>query len=382
MIIYIVAFSASTILFIFGEKVRREQRFIVDIIAIGILCVVAGMRAGNVGTDTGGYLQPTIQAALSKDTIYDYMNTSWIFAGWSHRMVGQYEIGFSLFIWFVTKIFQNVIITQLCLQLLMVFPIYYVCRNRNTGSVWLPMLIYDLMFFNNSLNSIRQSVAISFLLLMFHFWEKNNKRKALVALGIGIIFHMSAIIGIIFILLYEFVKNGKILKKDTIIITDRKVRVMLLVTLGIIGLCIIKYVIMLLETIGIGKYVGYLGNGDAIKLKINQIISRLPGLLIVLCNTKNIDKKNNNSGFFILMIAYSMIAGQLYGDSAVGGALYGGRIAKYFSAFNILSFPDAIEGGKYKKEQYSILICYLAFYWWFYYVFKGTDNTVPYVFFY
>lgn len=59
---------------------------------------------------------------------------------------------------------------------------------------------------------------------------------------------------------------------------------------------------------------------------------------------------------------------------------YGGRIALYFSMFQILAYAQAFKKIGYKYSLLFVLIIYMSFYWWYHYDFLGIDMTVPYAF--
>ena len=381
LIVYLVVFAFTSLLFFIGDRIEEKSRIFLDILSISILCMLAALRSGDVGTDTGGYFQPMINAAISTGSIKEYMEESWIVAGWSKRIVSQYEIGFSMVVWIISKLSGSVVAVQFFIQALIVGPLYYVVRKSKCAPVWLCMLAYDLLLFNNSLNVIRQSVACSFVVLSLYFWSVRDRLKCFIWMAVAVLFHKSALLGILIILLYEFVQRDNV--KDINLIDvkqdDKAFRVVFVTVVGIMLLVGIKFIIRIANIMGFANYTGYLGGGASIKLMPNQIISRLPGLLIILLNYNNLKKHTDKGPFYITMSIYAMIAGHFYGESIVGGAAYGGRIASYFTIYNIFGYSAAASKGKYRTIFTIALIAYMLSYWWFYYVYSGVDATVPYM---
>ena len=379
--IYLAVFAVTSLLFKLGEKVKKKQRIFLDLLAIVMLCMLAGLRAETVGTDTGGYFQPTINAALSSHSMYEYMNSTWMVRGFYHKIVSQYELGYSLFVWLTAKLFHSVAAVQFCVQMLIVTPLYFVLRKRGDTCVWLAMLVYDLFFFNNSLNAIRQSVAMSFVVVALFYWTQKEKKKSLLWVVLGTLFHTSALIIVFIIAVYEFIQRDKKQKVNLwgVQIEEQKLRALIVIIVGILLLVGVQIVVVVMQVVGLGDYVGYLGNGSAIEFMPNQIISRFPGLLLLLFNYKILEKRSGQAKFFVTMAAYSIIFAQLYGNSFDGGAFYGGRISHYFAIYNVFGYSIAASNGKYRKILTLLVIAYALFYWWFYYALRGMDGTVPYM---
>ena len=133
---------------------------------------------------------------------------------------------------------------------------------------------------------------------------------------------------------------------------------------------------LILQMIGLGGYIPYISFRSSTILW-NQILYKLPGLIILLLNYKNLKKYNADSMFYIAMVAYSIIMSQFYGTAGAG--LYGGRISQFFAEFNVIIYPTMVKRGKYRKVLTILLILYLIIYWYVYYVISGIDSTIPYV---
>jgi hypothetical protein len=374
--IYIFTFILTTILFATGDHIKKKRRIWIDAVGIIVLCSLAGMRGINVGVDTFTYLQPSIKAAIHAKTFSDYWRSSWL-ADYSYRSISQYEIGYVITVWIVAKVFKSIFAVQFVMQLLVIAPIYYVLRKTKYCSVWLGMLTYELLFYNGTFNMIRQSIACAFTVLTLFLW-KANKKKSIISLIVGTLYHTSALIGIVVIFLYSFVqtRSGKSLKINQIKIDSQYLRLFLAIIIGILAIVFDQIMIAILKAIGLGRYVGYLGGN--VQFLPNQIIYRLPGLILLLLNYKNVEKYTENGRFFICMIAYSMLASQFYGSTLVGGSQFGGRINQFFGIYNVIIYPAIVYKGKYKKLLLPILILYLFAYWYIYYFYNGIDGTLPY----
>ena len=63
MMPYIVVFIISIGFFALSDRVKFTQRKPVVFVAVMILCLLAGLRAESIGTDTKVYLVPVFEAA-------------------------------------------------------------------------------------------------------------------------------------------------------------------------------------------------------------------------------------------------------------------------------------------------------------------------------
>lgn len=372
MLIYIIIFIIATFLFKCGDYIKENQRVYVDAIGIFLLCLIAGMRSDTVGTDTATYLQPSIMAAISAHSFTDFWHSSWIHLGYVVKSIDQYEIGYVLVIWICSKVLHTIGAVQFVVELLMIAPLYYVLRKNRNCSVWLGMLTWMLLFYNSSFNTIRQSIACSFLILSYHFFE-TDKRKSAFWLVIAALFHKSSLIGLGIFAIYYFINSYKGGYKN--VKTYKYARLIIVLCVGVGILFFTEVLATVLSVMGLGGFIPYIRFRNNTILW-NQILYKLPGLIILLFNFKNVEKCTSDSMFYVAMAAYSIIMSQFFGTAGAG--FYGGRIAQFFAEFNIIIYPTMVKKGKYRKILTILLVLYLIIYWYIYYVISGIDSTIPY----
>ena len=375
MAIYVVVFTASSFLFKLGDSVRKKQGIYLgiylDYIAIFSLCLLAGFRAETIGTDTAGYIQPMIKGAISSGNVKDFLKYSWM-GGYLIKNISDYEIGYSLVVYLLSTIFKSIVVTQTILELLVVIPIYYALRKKEDVPIWFGMPVFMLQFFNGSMNLNRQSIAMSFMLLSVTCWMSGEKKKCVLFLICSVLFHTSGLLGVINISLYEYVGKNRENSFESSNKDTYYRNMIIAIFVGVATLISIKYVINIMTILGFGNYVGYI-KGD-IHFMPNQIINILPPIIILVFSKINFQSHKNEWAFYIVMMIYTIIAGQfasVYPNS--------GRIRLYFMIFVIFAYPLACKYSSRKKILSLAMIAYLMFYWWFYYVLQGTDHTVPYV---
>ena len=103
MAVYLIGFALSLGLIAFGEKKRLPVFLAFSAAALLIPCLIAGLRAPQVGTDVMVYVRPLTRAAISSNSIGEFFSSYW-FADWRNLYVQNYEIGFSLLVYVVANL--------------------------------------------------------------------------------------------------------------------------------------------------------------------------------------------------------------------------------------------------------------------------------------
>lgn len=375
MSVYICGFIASIILLALSDKIVKKQRWGLVVPALLIPCLIAGLRASSIGTDTEGYLVPMTKAALFADNYKEYMDSSW-YRIWRNLFVRDYEYGFSFIVYLFAKMFKSVVAVQFVVQLLTVLPIYFAaCKTKY--KTWICMAVYYFIFFNTSLNMMRQTIAIAFGVLAIQFFIEGKKKSFLVYAFIGFLFHYSSVLIFLIAYIYKFVqREGKKRKMIGIPLNSYYSNMVFIMFIGLVGLMGIGVIAKLLPYIGLGRYTNYLiGSEGGIQFLPTQILIRLPIFLLCILNWKCMNKNEENFRFYFVMIFLEMLAAQLASANT-----YSGRIAMYFAAFEIFSYASLCSNSKHRYLVRGCTFAYLFFYWWYFYVLLGRDSTIPYLF--
>ena len=195
--IYLITFLASAVFFYSESRINRE-RYKIILIVFGLLlpCFLAGTRAETIGVDTAGYAQPMFSLAVQSDSYQEYVNSEWS-RSWLVRSPSDIEVGFTLMVYVIAKISGSLQLLLGITQALTVVPIYICLRKQAKGYEWLGMLAYYFLFYNMTLNMMRQWIAISFLLLGYAYLI-GNKPLVTFILGLcAVFFHKTALIGLL-----------------------------------------------------------------------------------------------------------------------------------------------------------------------------------------
>lgn len=368
---YIITFLLSTLLLFFSDRVKVNQRNYIVILALILPAVLAAFRANNIGTDVEVYLNPIINAALETSSFDEYLNFEW-FGEWRPVFVSEFEIGFTTLVYFIANSF-GATWTKFILQVLIIFPIYIAIKKYNKYPAWLGMLVFYLMMYNSTLNMIRQSIAISFILLAIVYLLENKKKYFIVSFLIAVLFHKTAFILLVIVALYYWIRL-KSLHHKTIIYSEFY-KVFIVILLAVCGLFSINLIAKLLSLIGYDSYLNYL-EGEFYFLP-NQLAYHAPIFLLICYNWKKWNSYEYNARFFLVLFVLMLVCLQLRSIN-----MYLGRVASFFLCFSVLIYPSLCYTSRSQTKRFlmiSYLIIYLGIYWYQYYVINGIDATIPYL---
>ena len=247
------------------------------------------------------------------------------------------------------------------------------------------MLSFYLMFYNHSLNIMRQWIAMSILFYGFTFLIENKKLKYFFAVFAAFLFHTSAIIGIIVFLVYQFVdidsERGVKFKIDSKLKDISVYKNLFILCAGlivIIGFDLIRNVIAILGS-GMARYVKVYLTGEIVFMP-NQIIRRLPVILLLIINWRKLRKESKLAPFYCSMCIIDCLISQLNSIFSQSS-----RISYYFSEYNMLLFSVLVQVQtkiSNKKIVKGILFIYLIVYWYYEFLYSGWGETIPYKFFF
>ena len=380
---YVISFSISLLFLFLAERTPKKDRYVLGFFAIIVPCLLAAFRADTIGTDVKTYLIPMFNIAKTSHNIADFFSSSWIQL-YTVRTVASIEFGFSLLVYTVTKLFSNLYVLQFFVQFLTIAPIWIALNKMSDflhkKVITMGMMVYYAMCFNYSLNLMRQYIAIGFMVLSFSYLIIGDKRKFFIYEFIGFMFHYATIVGLIIFLIHEFILgnfipyNSKI--NDYKAAKQRSIIVIAFSILLIMTLSILVQIII--NNFGYIKYIGYI-NGTT-SLSINQIILRLPLLIILVLNFKRLrdsyDRKVWLMPTFIILI---IVVAQLVdsdGSASSDGAY---RIVLYFSSLLILIIPLICTAFNPKGILMKLTLSGYLLVWWIYYFGIAEECTVPYL---
>ena len=369
MIKYFLVFFISTIFAYISEinyKTNKKKiATIFSLIAIFIPCLMAGLRASGVGTDTKVYINGVfIYIVNHVSTISDllvYINQ------------GTIEPLYMLFNFLISKISSNLCVLYFALEVLIILPAYFGCKKlgkRFNVSSSLCYLIFLILFFNKSLNMCRQAIAMSICFYSLDYVFDKKLLKYITCMIVAFLFHRSTIIFLPVYFIYKIINNGS--KKDNTII-------FLSVLILLFSVLVFKNIVEIMISIGAlsEKYKSYIYvRSENHNIKFIEIFSEFIVLCLSILSSKKLIKISNDNKLIIYCTILSFIM-FLFGFNAA----YSQRISYYYSLFLIPMLPQIsmlFHGEGAKKLINIVLIIMLCVYSTLYYGKYTFDQTVPY----
>ena len=351
-----VKFNENNKAVLYLRLVKRNND-IMFFILLGLIipCVFAGIREYSVGTDVNIYVTPLYHEVLHNTIKF-----------WSRR----HEIGYKLIVLILAHTTHSIGVILFSLQALVIFPLYFAIRKYNKEiPIWLGMVTYLLIHYNQSMNVMRQWIGMAFMLLAFACFINKEFKKSMIFSTIAVMFHYVVAIVIIsnlFLYYILVIKNKNQTKK--IIITS------LIVIILLITIVMGKEYIYKTEFTYYAKYFAYITDIRFIPL---QIVKRIPIVLLAAISFKDMKEKDKNSYYYIMIIIINLILSQMINSLAIT------RLIIFFEMYNIIYIPTMICSIKKqitKNFVYLLMIAYILFYWFYVYWHENLGETLPYVF--
>ena len=373
--IYIIAFIISLSLLFFGYQVKSKNKVASKIfIVLGLIvpCIIAGLRHYTVGTDTKGYvlnLYKIAQESISfkcflklSNTMYNskdiaYLSFTYLF--------GHYNISFQLLLF--------------VFEFLIIIPIYAALKKikNNDYDVVFGMAIIYFVLFNQSLNMIRQAIAISFFLFSFAIFVKSkNKDTMLVSLLLFLIsfgFHDTVLftspLYILFLLL-----NSKKIKESS-----KNFVVVITIVMAILVLVFHKQILLFVGNNGIyPKALWYLEKYSSFDIDFTGTMKNLFIVSLIYYMKDFLVSEKVNYKFAILVAILNLIIAFL--GTFIN---YSERIAYYFMYLVLINYVSLIPKKKKKEIIFTLLVLLVfACYWIITILLNNGSETLPYKLFF
>ena len=363
MLIYFVTFFISYKLFQISQK-RKEIYIKRMCVAAAILLpsILAGCRDYSIGTD-----------------VLEYGNNWFNYARWNNfilymKMTRSADIGIGYaFVNYVVSVFtDNAHWFYFWLSMLTTWLVYKAVRdNDDLVDVPVAMLTYYLLFYNLSLNALRQSLAMAFGVCAFRYMRKQKGWGVIAFALLAMLAHETAVMVVLMYLIYIAIIGqwGRLAKwlvliGATTVIIGFFPLVQLLVQTGILS----------------SRYAGYADTvfrgGGIVRL----FFICLPWLAMLLLFTETNDFKKEKAALVYYTIISTLISFLAFRMAHIV------RIAYYFDIYLIFTIPFIVKNcgitvkvkGKYGNKGF--VICFMLIYWVFVYGIRQSGETVPYLF--
>lgn len=202
--IYIILF-AITICFTFiaemnFRKNNRTVGIIFSILAVIIPSILAGIRTLDIGIDVQIYVQQNFTTAIYSDSLKECIQSC------------NTDILYVVINYVISRISNNINLFMFIIELINMILVYiYIYKKRKSIHMWLAVAAYLLVFYNISLNLVRQSLAISVIIFSMTYAENRDFVKYGICVIIATLLHSTAILALPIYFIYNIfnIKNTK-----------------------------------------------------------------------------------------------------------------------------------------------------------------------------
>ena len=358
MWIYLIVFLISSLLFYIAAK--RERKWNISaVFAILIPSLLAGLRDSSIGTDTIVYydIYDIASSAESYSSFLLTLNTEYFYYIISH--VAKYMGGFE----FLLFLYQG-------LTIIFIYNVAY--KYSHNLNVFLVFTLYFFLFFNFSLNIMRQCLAMGYLLNISVLLLERKPCRFMFFAILGLIFHTSEIIVATFIYVIYWLS------------TTTRVKQQLFIPLYF--LCIVllfeKFTIVVsqMEYFSIGRMSDYASSYQADNLGTYNNTDIALAFLNIVVLWIAFHYKLVNKAFYLPMIL--LIAIQLMFMLLGVYNKWLSRMAMYLTFYSLIFLQHVGHSSKLSRNSrmaYGMVLFFIGLVYWFWInAYRGSNETIPY----
>lgn len=362
--VYFLAILISMFFFVIEELFVKEKKitsYLLIISGITVVSFLAGMRDDTVGID-----------------IITYGNRIFRFSSFIQNPVTiiwqkntEVEKGYILLNYFISLFTKNFFVFYFALNFITNFIVTVaVFMNRKKYSTSIAMLIYLSTLWLFSLNLLRQSLAVSFVILGFSFFIKDKKGKALFSILIATTFHSSAMLILLFSL---FIWIMVYFSRDF-----HKVLLPFLVCSFYITITLNPVVQNLSKLFGL-KYQNYINNGLENSNHSFILLIIIMSMNLLLLTVVSIDNIYISKQLMTLILFTILLPTFIYLQD-INYVVFG-RVLIYFLIPNVFLLPILIQN--LERKIFSMYVClivigYVLVIFYYLFVRDNYGNLFPY----
>jgi len=309
---------------IFNKGITGKSKKFYSILAFIQLSILSAFRSINVGNDTKEYVR-LFETIMRLGNIQDFYP--------------RFEIGYLYFNKLVGYLSSN---PQILLSItsFIILGTFFWFINRNTKLIWLSTYLYITTgIFGFALSGIRQSIAISIILISYELMKRKRLIWFIVTVFVASCFHSSAIV---FILIYPLSK----------VKFDYKITLLLLIISILVFINFDKFIFFGFKFFP--KYFFYVDSiyfdGNIRSASIADALGNFSILMLGYFFGYLKKGPNENS----LLCYMSLISLLILFVSLKGNLL--DRFSIYFSIFNIILVTKIIEGIASKETKFLMIL--------------------------
>ena len=205
--IYWIVFLLSTLFIKIGESGKKYKAFC--LLGIFFPVVLASIRSDMVGIDISTYVRPMFEHICESKGLINYFQLMK-----ADLFTCDLEYGFSIVGYIFGKLFGSIIGVHFIYELIIMTNLFaavklfnrymtmYYGRNDKNIPIYIAFFLYYMFFYNMSLTMVRQSVAVSLVLLSVICWINSMRKTSIILIISAVLMHSTALFGVILILLW------------------------------------------------------------------------------------------------------------------------------------------------------------------------------------
>lgn len=369
--IYLGTYLISALFAFFATRLSPKKNKITIVvfsfIAILLPSLLAGMRATNIGTDIEFYLINNFDVAKSATSFKSYL-----------PLIYAKEPLYLAIVYCCAKVFGNVQVLLFVISFLTILLVYLSAwKWKKYLSVPMFLLLYDFLYYNDSLNIIRQHLAMAILLLGIDYLLQRKYKIYVLFIIVASLIHTAALIGFVFVLCHCYMLGSQKKRKRKFV----KLKEVIILFASGVGICGIRFWVTLAVDIGLlnSRYLYYFQNASVSNNVTDTLIYSLE-IVTILLLSKQLNKYVKEYEYLKINAYLNIILLQLARIMN-----YGHRLSLYFGLINLLLIVQIskIERNKNKRLLINGLIYMIAIGYWIYiYCIGGVSQTFPYRFYF
>lgn len=349
MTIYFCIAGITTLLAWTSDKVRSQKlAWVLLGAAVLVFCFFAAARDMSVGTDTTYYAYPVYYGASRYDFLTFIGPTVYSGFGFLYKVVTWISAN-------VIGTFQSFLfVVELCIAT----PVIVVGRKIARGHLALVVALFALYFYPLSFNLIRQSIAMSFLLLAYWGLDKGSLKTYFIWLLVAVLFHTTVLSGLMLLAVYWIAKPTRV---------STAVKISLFLGFAVIVVCLMPFLLSFVTQYFVHFDTYLSGGAGAIQGRgsrsLIEFLFAFTALFVLCCVFRSRDRCSRDQlGIRRIEMLVLLV---LFGVIVNGISLYSitiGRLSVYFIYFSILLIPSCIELIPGKPERFFVVaVALLAF---------------------
>jgi hypothetical protein len=363
MAYYLTCFAFSSFLFWFGQKVKRNQNWFIYGIALLIPAILAGIRDVSVGIDVLYYAYPIFEDARLAPSIHSLIYT------WERIEIGYLWLNFVLSR--ITSHHNLVLFTIMFIELFFVFLALRQWRDKIP--IWLGMSVFYFLFFNMSLNLMRQCLALAIAFFGMKYVFKRKFFHFTFWILLGFLFHRSTLILLLYYPLFWYANK----------FTSRKSILLLAVSFSSLIIFSDQIVANILYSLdGVIPYAkniaSYIRQWEKGGLPYSSFVYYGLLAILFLFNQRKILSNFPDTGYFLrIVIILSAIHPLLY----TVGSDYIGRFSLFITWWLYFLIPIIFYSfNKFfcKSISNGMILSYSFIHWYTIFIYNNASETADY----